>query len=256
MCNFSYFCLFIYLFFVIIIIFSQIFNRSLDWGSSCQTAAPPALELLRAVFSPHCSSSSAPMTAPLKTPLSNSWSSQMTPHSSASSRTYLPSTHHHEQHCDCSGVIQIPGNHHLSGPEVGHSHRLHCQKGPAEVVLPSPAEEVQPATGAAETVLLCHHRVCSVHFDNCLVWLGYKIRHQKTTENGPDCWEDYWCSPACPPFKNCIHPEWGKGLRKSLWIPHIQAISFLNFCHLAGTTEPQRPGQPGTRTVSSPRQSP
>ncbi len=39
----------------------------------------------------------------------------------------------------------------------GHSHRLHCEKGPAEVVLPSPAEEVQPTTGAAETVLLCHH---------------------------------------------------------------------------------------------------
>ncbi len=25
----------------------------------------------------------------------------------------------------------------------------------------------------------------------------------------------------CPPSKNCIHPEWGKGLKKSLWIPHI-----------------------------------
>ncbi len=35
-----------------------------------------------------------------------------------------PPTHHHEQHCDCSGVIQVPGHHHLSGPEVGHSHWL------------------------------------------------------------------------------------------------------------------------------------
>ncbi len=74
------------------------------------------------------------------------------------------------------------------------------------------------------------------------------------TEKGSVCWMDYWC-PPCPPFKNCIHPEWGKGLRKSLWIPHIQVIPFLNFCHLAGTSEPQIPGQPGTRTVSSPRQS-
>ncbi len=31
------------------------------------------------------------------------------------------------------------------------------KKGPAEAVLPSPAEEFQPATGAADTVLLCHH---------------------------------------------------------------------------------------------------
>ncbi len=33
-------------------------------------------------------------------------------------------TYHHRQHCDCSGLIQVPGIHQLSGPEVGHSHRL------------------------------------------------------------------------------------------------------------------------------------
>ncbi len=37
-------------------------------------------------------------------------------------------THHHEQHGDCNGDIQVPGIHHLSGPELGHSHRLHCKK--------------------------------------------------------------------------------------------------------------------------------
>ncbi len=68
----------------------------------------------------------------------------------------FPPTYHHEQHCDCSGFIQIPGHHHLPGPEVGQSHR-HCEKGPADVVLPSTAEEVQPVTGAADTILLCHH---------------------------------------------------------------------------------------------------
>ncbi len=68
-----------------------------------------------------------------------------------------PPTYHHEQHCDCSEVIRVPGPNHLPGPEVGQSHRLHCEKGPAEAVLPSPAEEVQPSTGTADTVLLCHH---------------------------------------------------------------------------------------------------
>ncbi|KAK3513017.1 hypothetical protein QTP70_000175 [Hemibagrus guttatus] len=29
--------------------------------------------------------------------------------------------------------------------------------------------------------------VCSVHVYNCLVRLSYKIRHEKTTENGSDC---------------------------------------------------------------------
>ncbi len=33
---------------------------------------------------------------------------------------------------------------------MGLSHRLYGEKSPAEAVLPSPAEEVQPATGAAE----------------------------------------------------------------------------------------------------------
>ncbi len=100
----------------------------------------------------------------------------------------LSPTHHHEQHWDCSGVIQIPGHHNFSRPEVGHSHRLHCEKGPAEAVLPSPAEKVQPATGAAETVLLCHHRICPLHVNNCLVQLSYQIWPQKTTEGSPDCW--------------------------------------------------------------------
>ncbi len=101
-------------------------------------------------------------------------------------RTYLAPTHHHGQHCGCSGVIQIPGNPHLSGPEVGQSHRLNFQKA-SKVVLPSPAEGFQSATGAAETVLLLGRRVCSVHFNNCLVWLSYKIRNRKTTENGSEC---------------------------------------------------------------------
>ncbi|KAK3529268.1 hypothetical protein QTP70_022984 [Hemibagrus guttatus] len=80
-----------------------------------------------------------------------------------------PCTPHHEQHCTNSGVIQVPGHHHLSGPEVGHSHRLHCPKGPTKIVIPSAAEEVQPATGAANTLLLRRHRVCSVHVYNRLV---------------------------------------------------------------------------------------
>ncbi len=130
--------------------------------ASCQTgshSAPvqSALELLRAVFSPHCSSPCTRMTAHLKTPPSSSWSLQTTPHWSASSRmvtslltdrrlrswlsgavlttwsitrlkqwrwswTSGDPPHHHEQHCDCSGVIQIPGQHNFSGPEVGQSH--------------------------------------------------------------------------------------------------------------------------------------
>ncbi len=112
---------------------------------------------------------------------------------------YSPPTHHHEQHCDCSGVIEIPGHHNFSGPEVVKSHWVHCEKGPAEVVLPSPAEEVQPATGAAETVLLCHHWIHPLHVNNCLVQLSYQIWPQKTTEGSPDCWANHWYNPPHSP---------------------------------------------------------
>ncbi len=107
------------------------------------------ISTLMAVFSPHCSSPCIPMTAHLKTPLSSSWSLQTTPHWSASSRTVmslladsrlrswlsgavlttwslacsklwrwswtsgetflLSPTHHHEQHCDCSGPQRTIG---------------------------------------------------------------------------------------------------------------------------------------------------
>ncbi len=119
----------------------------------------------------------------------------------------LSPTHHHEQHGDCSGVIQVPGHHHLPGPEVGHSHRLHCEKGPAEVVLPSPAEEVQPTTGAAETVLLCHHWIRPLHINNCLVQLSYQIWPQKTTEGSPDCWANRWYNPPYSPRTVLIQSE-------------------------------------------------
>ncbi len=64
---------------------------------------------------------------------------------------------------------------------MGQSHRVYCEKGPAEAVLPSPAEEVHPATEAVDTVLLCHHWIRPLHVNNCLVQLSYQIWPQKTT---------------------------------------------------------------------------
>ncbi len=128
-----------------------------------------------------------------------SWTSGETP--------LISPTHHHEKHGDCSGVIQVPGHHHLPGPEVGQSHSLHCEKGPAKVVLPSSAEEVQLATGAAETVLLRHHWIRPLHVNNCLVQLSYQIWPQKTTEGSPDCWANHWYNPPHSPRTVLIQSE-------------------------------------------------
>ncbi len=103
--------------------------------------------------------------------------------------------------------IQVPGHHHLPGPEMGQSHWVHGEKDPAETVLPSPAEEVQPATGAADTVLLYHHWIHPLHINNCLVQLSYQIWPQKTTEDSPDCWVNHWYNPPHSPRTVLFHQK-------------------------------------------------
>ncbi len=61
-------------------------SRSWGWENTHPAPVRSALELLRAVFSPHCSSLSTRTTAQLKTPPSSSWSVQITPHWLASFR--------------------------------------------------------------------------------------------------------------------------------------------------------------------------
>ncbi len=90
---------------------------------------------------------------------------------------------------------------------MGQSHWVHGEKGPEEAVFPPPAEEVQPATGAPETVILCHHRNCPVFIYNCLVWFSYQNRHQKITTDSQDCWEDYQCPSAQPPITLHLQSE-------------------------------------------------
>ncbi len=161
-----------------------------------------------------------------------------------------------EQHCDCSGVIRFLGTT-ISGPEVGQSHRLHCEKGPAEAVLPSPAEEVQPATGAAETVLLCRHWIRPLHVNNCLVQLSYQIWPQKTTEGSPDCWANHWYTPP-PHSPGTVLKNWSrvsKSAGKITLDPHIQHTPSLNCYRLVDATELWAPERPDTETVSSLRQS-
>ncbi len=54
---------------------------------------------------------------------------------------------------------------------------------------------------------------------------------------------------------NCTHPEWAKGLAKSLWTPHIKHTPSLNCYHLVDATALWAPERPDTETVSSLRQS-
>ncbi len=250
---------------------------------------------LRDVFSPHCSSPCTPTTAPLKTPLSSSWSSQTTLQSLVLSRTVTSLLTDRRLSSWLSGAVlttwswtrskqwrwswtsgetppslspltiidstvaaveifkflgsiisqDLKWDTHIDSIVKKAQQRLYFLRQLRKFNLPQEA---------AETVLLSRHRVCFVHINNCLVWFSYKIRHQKTTENGSDCWKDYWCSPAHPPRTVYIQSE-EKGSENHSGSLTSKSSPFLNFCHLAGAKEPQIPGQPGTRTVSSPRQS-
>ncbi len=144
------------------------------------------------------------------------------------------------------GVIQIPGHHNFSGPEVGQSHWVHCE-GPAEAVLPSPAEEVQPATGTADTVLLCHHWISPLHVNNCLVQLSYQIWPQKTT--GVDRNAEQIIGSTLPTLQELYSSRVSKRSGK------IQHTPSLNYYCLVDATELWAPEQPDTGTVSSLRQS-
>ncbi len=78
-------------------------------------------------------------------------------------------------------------------------------KRPSTGCIPSPA--VQPATGAAETVLLCHHWIRPLQFNNCLVQLSYQIWPQKIMEGSSDCWANHWYNPPHSPGTVLIQSE-------------------------------------------------
>ncbi len=50
-----------------------------------------------------------------------------------------------EEHCVCCGDLPVSGIHNIPGSKMGIQHRHNQEKGPAEDVLPAPAQEVQPA---------------------------------------------------------------------------------------------------------------
>ncbi len=249
---------------------------------------------LRDVFSPHCSSPCTPTTAPLKTPLSSSWSSQTTLQSLVLSRTVTSLLTDRRLSSWLSGAVlttwswtrskqwrwswtsgetppslspltiidstvaaveifkflgsiisqDLKWDTHIDSIVKKAQQRLYFLRQLRKFNLPQ--ELLKQFYSAVIESVLC---------TSITVWFGSATksdirRLQRTVRTA-----ERIIGAPLPPSKNCIHPEWGKGLRKSLGIPHIQVIPFLNFCHLAGAKEPQIPGQPGTRTVSSPRQS-
>src|SRR4029434_5803273 len=56
-----------------------------------------------------------------------------------------------------------------------------------------------PASGSADHVLHRSHRVCSVHFNHCLVWIGHQTGQEQTPTDSQVFRKDHRCQPAHHP---------------------------------------------------------
>ncbi len=135
------------------------------------------------------------------------------------------------------------------------SHRLHCEKGPAEAVLPLPTEEVQPATGAADTVLPSAI-IESVFCTSITVWFS-----SATKSDHRRLWRvlrtaERIIGTTLPTLELELYlSKVSKRSGKSPWTPHIQHTPSLKCYHLVDTTELRVSERTDTDTVSSLRQS-
>lgn len=77
--------------------------------------------------------------------------------------------------CFTCGVILVSGFHNLPGPEVVLPHRQGQQEVTAEDLHPESAQEVQPASETASSLLHSNNTACLLCFLPCLVWLCHQI---------------------------------------------------------------------------------
>ncbi len=136
-------------------------------------------------------------------------------------------------HCGCSGVIQIPGHHHFSGPEVGQSHWVHGERLPSFVQLRKinlPQELLKQFYSAIIESVLC---------TSITVWFSSATKSDlRRLRRVSGLLSESLVQPS-PLSKNCTHPEWAKELTKSLWIQHTLPLWTVTVWSTLQTSEHQ-----------------
>ncbi len=163
------------------------------WENSHKTPAPSALELLRVVFSPHCSSPSTPTTAPLRplcqTPeVCRTDTTLVGPHQDGDESAYRQEVKELAVWCSLNNLelntlktVEMIVDFRRNPPALPPTHYHDSSwKRPSRECTFFVTEKVKPATGAHDTVLLCCYWVGSVLFYNCMVWVSQQIRYKKT----------------------------------------------------------------------------
>ncbi len=160
---------------------------------------------------------------------------------------------HHEQHCDCSGVVQIPGHHHLSGPKVGRSHWVHCKKGPAQAVFLRqlrkfnlPQELLKQLYSAIIDSVLC---------TSITVWFSSATKSDLRRLQRVVRTAERIIGTPLPTLQELYLSRVSKRAGKITRTPYIQHTPSLNCYCLVDATELWAPERPDTGTVSSLRQS-
>lgn len=142
----------------------------------------------------------------------------------------------HNQHCVCSGNIQMSRINNLKGPQRELNTATITKKAPAEDVLIVSAQEALPALGAADAVLHHYYSSSSLFIYHCPVWICHQTGQEQTTMDSQECRDIHWCQPAL--HLGPIHVESQETDRKH----HCRSITpltqpFFHYFPLGGATE-------------------
>ncbi len=126
---------------------------------------------------------------------------------------------------------------------MGQSHWVYGGKGPAEAVLPSPAEEVQPATGAVETVLLI---IESILCTSITVWFSSATKSDLRRLRRVVRTAERIIGTTLPTLLKLYLSRVSKRAGKITRDPHIQHTPSVYCYRLVDATELWEPEQPDT----------
>ncbi len=143
-----------------------------------------------------------------------SWTSGETP--------LLSPTHHHEQHGGLQWSHQVPGHHHLPGPEVGQSHRLIVRKAQQRLYFLRqlrkfnlPQELLKQFYSAIIESVLC---------TSITVWFSSATKSDLRRLRRVVRTAERIIDTTLPTLQELYLSRVSKRAGKSLWTPHIRTL--------------------------------
>ncbi len=135
------------------------------------------------------------------------------------------------------------GHHHLPGPEVGQSYRLHCEKGPAELVLRKfnlPQELMKKLYSAVIVSVLC---------TSITVWFSSATKSDLRRLRRVVRTAERITGTALPTLQELYWPRVSKRAGKISLDPSHQHTPSLNCYRLVNNAELWAPEWPDTETL-------